>query len=271
MSNARSFETSDGTCLNVDVAGEGLPVVFLHGLCGDSSQTAEVFPVESGFRRITIEARGHGRSQSGPLERLSIATFADDVTAYVETRLDGPVVIGGISMGAAISLRIAVRRPDLVQALVLARPAWLTAAAPLNMAPNAEVGHLLAHLPPPAAKAAFLAGPAGQRLAAEAPDNLASLAGFFAREPIAVTAALLTAISKDGPGVTENDLSGIAAPTLVIGHELDVVHPIDYARQLSKKIPQAGFAQVTPKAESRAGYVADFRHVMRQFLRRGHA
>jgi pimeloyl-ACP methyl ester carboxylesterase len=105
-----------------------------------------------------------------------------------------PVIIGGISLGAAISLRLAVKRPDLVRALVLARPAWLTASAPENMIPNAEVGHLLTHLPPPAAKAAFLAGPLGQRLAAAAPDNLASLTGFFAREPIEVTAALLSSI-----------------------------------------------------------------------------
>lgn len=194
-----TFETSDGTRLNVDTAGEGMPVVFLHGLCGDAGQTSEAFPTEPGYRRVTIEARGHGRSQSGGLDRLSIETFANDVAAYVEANLDVPVIIGGISMGAAISLRLAVKRPDLVRALVLARPAWLTASAPENMIPNAEVGHLLTHLPPPAAKAAFLAGPLGQRLAAAAPDNLASLTGFFAREPIEVTAALLTAVSKDGP------------------------------------------------------------------------
>lgn len=159
-----TFETSDGTRLNVDTAGEGMPVVFLHGLCGDAGQTSEAFPTEPGYRRVTIEARGHGRSQSGGLDRLSIETFANDVAAYVEANLDVPVIIGGISMGAAISLRLAVKRPDLVRALVLARPAWLTASAPENMIPNAEVGHLLTHLPPPAAKAAFLAGPSGSVL-----------------------------------------------------------------------------------------------------------
>lgn len=262
-----TFETRDGIRLNVDVAGEGAPVVFLHGLCGDAGQTAEAFPVEPGVRRITIEARGHGRSQPGALDRLSIETFADDVAAYIEANLDAPVIIGGISMGAAISLRLVVKRPDLVRALVLARPAWLTDTAPENMVPNAEVGHLLAHLPPPAARAAFLAGPVGQRLAAEAPDNLASLTGFFAREPIEVTAALLTAISKDGPGVTEAGLAGIAVPTLVIGHERDLIHPIAFARALAEKIPAARFVQITPKAESKAHYVADFHHAMRTFLK----
>ncbi|MDX0107676.1 alpha/beta fold hydrolase [Sinorhizobium meliloti] len=262
-----TFETSDGTRLNVDTAGEGMPVVFLHGLCGDAGQTSEAFPTEPGYRRVTIEARGHGRSQSGGLDRLSIETFANDVAAYVEANLDVPVIIGGISMGAAISLRLAVKRPDLVRALVLARPAWLTASAPENMIPNAEVGHLLTHLPPPAAKAAFLAGPLGQRLAAAAPDNLASLTGFFAREPIEVTAALLTAVSKDGPGVTEADLARIAVPTLVIGHERDLVHPIAPARALAEKIPAARFVQITPKAEDKARYVADFHRALRTFLK----
>ncbi len=38
------LRTSDGTRLNVDTAGEGMPVVFLHGLCGDAGQTSERFP-----------------------------------------------------------------------------------------------------------------------------------------------------------------------------------------------------------------------------------
>lgn len=267
MNESRLFETSDGTRLNVDRTGEGTPVVFQHGLCGDAGQTQEAFPDEAGFCRITVEARGHGGSQPGPLERLSISTFADDIASYIETSLTAPVVIGGISMGAAIALRLAVKRPDLVKALILARPAWVTAAAPDNMAPNAEVGRLLQTLPPDEAKAAFLAGPTGQRLAGEAPDNLASLTGFFARQPIAVTAALLTAISNDGPGVTDEEVSRIAVPTLVIGHDHDVIHPIAYARELAERIPAARFVQITPKTESRTHYVADFRHAMSTFLK----
>ncbi|MCM2474472.1 alpha/beta hydrolase [Rhizobium sp. CG5] len=267
MNGSRLFETSDGTRLNVDSDGEGAPVFFQHGLCGDAGQTREVFPVEAGFCRITVEARGHGGSQPGPFKRLSIATFADDIAAYIETSLTAPVVIGGISMGAAIALRLAVKRPDLVKALILARPAWLTTAAPDNMAPNAEVGRLLQTLPPDEAKAAFLAGPIGQRLAAQAPDNLASLTGFFARQPIAVTAALLTAISSDGPGVTDEEVSRIVVPTLVIGHDQDVIHPIAYAHELAERIPAARFVQITPKTDSRTHYVADFRHAMSTFLK----
>ncbi|CAN7669911.1 alpha/beta hydrolase [Pararhizobium sp. LjRoot235] len=267
MTEAQTFEARDGTHLNVDTAGDGIPVVFQHGLCGDAGQTGEAFPAERGFRRITVEARGHGRSQTGKLDKLSIATFAEDIASYIEKHLSAPVAIGGISMGAAISLRLAVKRPDLVKSLIIARPAWLTAAAPKNMAPNAEVGRLLKKLPPDAARIAFLAGPTGQHLSAEAPDNLASLIGFFSRTPLDMTAELLTAISNDGPGVTQEEVERIGVPTLIIGHEQDVIHPIACARALADWIPAARFVQITPKVESRAQYVADFRFAMGHFLK----
>lgn len=266
MSGARSFATDDGTRLNIVSVGEGIPVVFLHGLCGDAGQTSEVFPAMSGYNHVTVEARGHGSSQPGSLDRLSIATFAGDIERYIEKHLEAPVVIGGISMGAAISLRLAVMRPDLVRALIVARPAWLTAAAPENMAPNAEVGRLLGKLPPELAKTQFLAGSIGQRLAELAPDNLASLTGFFDRRPIDVTAALLTAIANDGPGITAEDVARIGVPTLVIGHGQDVIHPVEYAQAIAAAIPRARLVEITPKSVSRAGYVADFRRALADFL-----
>lgn len=267
MSSAASFATSDGTLLNIDAAGAGAPVIFQHGLCGDSRQTEEAFPADTGFRRITVEARGHGNSQSGNLDRLSIATFADDVATYIEKHVSAPVVLGGISMGAAISLRLAVTRPDLVRALVIARPAWLTQSAPENMAPNAEVGRLLRTMSPEDARAAFLAGDTGQRLANEAPDNLASLLGFFSRLPHDVTAALLTTISGDGPGVTNAQVAEITMPTLIIGHDRDVIHPLAYAQALTETIPSARFVKITPKAENRSQYLSDFQAAMSNFFK----
>ncbi|WP_377293746.1 alpha/beta fold hydrolase [Rhizobium sp. SG2393] len=262
-----SFVTADGVRLHVDAAGEGPVVVFQHGLCGDCGQTSEAFPADAGWRRVTVEARGHGRSEAGDVGRFSIATFAADVAAVIEERIGAPVVVGGISMGAAIALHLAVHRPDLVRGLVLARPAWVTAAGPENMAPNAEVGDLLKRLPPEEASAAFLEGETGRRLADEAPDNLASLTGFFSRQPIAVTAALLTAISADGPGVSEADLARIVVPTLVIGHGRDVIHPLGHAGALAALIPGARLVEITPKAASRAQYVSDFHSALSAFLR----
>jgi pimeloyl-ACP methyl ester carboxylesterase len=183
--------------------GNGPPVVFQHGLCGDARQIAEAMQGLGGQRWHGLECPGHGVSDLGA--DISMAGFAEDVAALIET-LGGPVVLGGISMGAAIASRLAVTRPDLVRAIVLVRPAWVTDSAPENMAPNAEVGKLLADHSAEDAAAIFAKSATAQRLASESPDNLASLRGFFTRKPQAETARLLTAISADGPRIGKDDL-----------------------------------------------------------------
>jgi pimeloyl-ACP methyl ester carboxylesterase len=257
-----------GVKLNVDDAGgEGLPVVFQHGLCGDAGQTREAFPDDPRFRRVTLECRGHGASEAGDLARLSIATFADDLAAWIEATGNAPLVVGGISMGSAIALRLAVTRPDLVRGLILARPAWVTSAAPANMAPNAEVGGLIDALPVEEARAAFLDGATARELAEIAPDNLATMQGLFNRQPLAVTAALLRRIAADGPGVSEAEVRAMAVPTLVVGTARDAIHPFAYAEALASLIPHGRLVEITPKGKSKLRYIADFRATLTDFLK----
>ncbi len=189
----------DGVSLRYEDVGSGPAVLFQHGLGGDAAQVAEVFPDEPPTRRLTLECRAQGASDTGPHADLSIATFAGDVAALAERQGAGPTVVGGISMGAAIALRLAVRRPDLVGALVLARPAWLFGPAPENMRPFAEIAELLARHDPQAARDAFDRSETAARAGREAPDNLASLRGFFDRPEPATTAALLSSIARRRP------------------------------------------------------------------------
>jgi len=241
-------------------------MLFQHGLTGDAAQTAEVFPTGFGWQGVTLECRGHGASDSGPLEAISFATFADDLAALIDSHLSAPLPIGGTSMGAALALRLAVTRPDLVSALVLVRPAWACDPAPPNMAPYALLGDLLHRHPPEEALSAFEATDIARTLAKEAPDNLASIRAIARREPIAVTRALLTRIAADGPGVTPADLSRLRVPTLVIGHRRDLAHPLAMAEDLARRIPGARLARVTPKADSRALHVAEVRAALAAFL-----
>ncbi|WP_119254860.1 alpha/beta fold hydrolase [Shinella zoogloeoides] len=257
----------EGANLAVYEEGEGMPFVFQHGLCGDQAQPGQVFPAAAGFRRITVECRGHGASDAGSKAAFSIATFADDIAGYLAAQGAGRAVVGGISMGAAIALRLAVRRPERVRALVIARPAWICAANPANMAPNRIAGELLDRYPPQEARRQYEALPLAAELEREAPDNLASIRGFFTREPIDVTAALLRAISMDGPDVTEAEVSAIAVPTLVIGHGRDLVHPLGHARSLAGMIPGARLVEITPKADDADAYRADFRAALSAFLK----
>lgn len=262
----RTPHPRDGVVLSLCRSGGGVPFVFQHGLCGDARQPADVMPDGIGFACVTLECRGHGESEAGPLEALSIAIFADDVASAIECLDVGPVVLGGISMGAALVLRLAVTRPDLVRGLMLARPAWVTEPAPLNMRPNALAGELLATLPTALARAHFEASDEAMALAVSAADNLASIRGFFSRAPRDVTAALLTRISADGPGVSEADVATLAVPTLVIGHGRDAVHPIAHARRLNEVIRSARLVEITPKADDPQHYRSDFRAALATFL-----
>jgi pimeloyl-ACP methyl ester carboxylesterase len=267
MSEAITALIRDGLTLSVhDQGGSGTPVVFQHGLCGDSLQTREAFPRLAGFRRITLECRGHGRSEAGDLRSLSIATFTEDVAAIIESIGGGPVVAGGISMGAAICLRLAVKRPDLVRGLILVRPAWITAPAPANMEPNSQVGSLLTEYPPEDARNIFMQSEMAMHLSEVAPDNLESLKGFFGREPIEVTAALLKQISNDGPGITDADVQALAVPALVIGIERDYIHPYSLAKALADLLPNSTSKTITPKATSKELYISDLHSAITKFL-----
>jgi pimeloyl-ACP methyl ester carboxylesterase len=243
---------------------DGPALVFQHGLCGDARQVAEAMAGLAPQRWTCVECPGHGASDMGPTP--SIAGFADHVAALAET-LGGPVVVGGISMGAAMATRLAVTRPDLVRALVLVRPAWVTDAAPGNMAPNAEVGALLSRLSAEDARRAFADSATARRLQREAPDNLASLMGFFDRTPQADTARLLTTISADGPGVTEAELAALRLPALVCATTEDAIHPAAHAQALTRLIPQARLVHLPPKGRDKPAHLAALAAAMRQFLK----
>ncbi|MBC2834434.1 alpha/beta fold hydrolase [Paragemmobacter straminiformis] len=254
----------DGLRLTVhDAGGAGRPVIFQHGLCGDARQTFEAFPADPRLRCLTLDCRGHGTSDFDP--QPGLAKFAQDVAALAET-LGQPVAIGGISMGAAIALRLAVTRPELVSRLFLVRPAWGCDAAPPNMAPNAEVGLALVRLPVAEARAAFLSSDTAQTLAATAPDNLNSLRGFFDRTPVSRTAILLNTISRDGPGVTPADLGALRLPTLVAGCAEDAIHPLALSRDLAALIPAATHVTLPPKGSDKPAHLAALHRALTDFL-----
>lgn len=257
--------TRNGLRLAVHGGGsDGPALVFQHGLCGDARQVAEAMAGLAPQRWTCVECPGHGASEMDP--NPSIASFAGHVAALAET-LGGPVVLGGISMGAAIATRLAVTRPDLICALVLVRPAWVTDAAPPNMAPNAEVGDLLARLPADQAQAVFADSATARDLSAMAPDNLASLKGFFTRAPQADTARLLNAISADGPGITPASLEALSLPTLVCATSEDAIHPASHAEALARLIPKARLIHLPPKGRDKPAHLAALAAALRQFLK----
>lgn len=267
MTTGATF-VSEGVNLAYDDEGTGQAFVFQHGLGGDRKQAAEAFGEQTGMRRITLECRGHATSDYGPADALSLATFAQDIKRLAtKLKIDAPI-LGGISMGAALALRLAAKGNLRPSALVLARPAWLFEPAPSNMAVYAEVGELLLSHEPEIAREIFLQGQSAERLRREAPDNLASLVGFFERAKPREFGTLLMRIANDGPGVSREEAQRIDCPVLVIGHGHDLVHPLAYARELAGVLPNAAFCEITAKAVDRTRYVNEFRAALRDFLGR---
>ncbi|PBB16853.1 alpha/beta hydrolase [Mesorhizobium sp. WSM4313] len=254
----------DGATLLGTDTGEGPAVVFQHGLGGGEAQVAQTFP--TGFRRITLECRGHGGSNLGEGRPFSFEMFADDVLAAADRAGLHRFVAGGVSMGAGIALRLACRHPERVTGLILVRPAWTFSPAPQNMQPIVEVAELILVHGPEKARAIFAQSETAARLNREAPDNLASLLGYFDRPGAKAFARVLANIAADGPGVAEHDAAALDVPALVIGNEIDAVHPLSTACALAAAIPNSTFAEVTPKARDSAKHFAELHEQISSFL-----
>jgi 3-oxoadipate enol-lactonase len=71
---------------------------------------------------ITYDRRGYARSGGEPVR--SISTHTADAAALLESLRTPPAVVVDTSAGAAIAVDLAVRRPDLVQAVVAHEFPW---------------------------------------------------------------------------------------------------------------------------------------------------
>jgi pimeloyl-ACP methyl ester carboxylesterase len=261
----RNFRTRDGCRLNYVDEGDGMPVLWQHGLGASQAQAAEVYPESPQLRRITLECRGHAGSELGAPEALSIRQFADDAVALLDHLGVRSVVAGGISLGAAIALHLAVHFPQRVRGLIIARPAWISEAGPEQLRIYLDVAELLAQFGPEQGLERLQATERYQLVMNASPDNAASMRSFFSREP-ASTVALLGRIPAQGPGVTREQMARIELPTLVIANEGDYVHSIATATEVASLIPAAQLQIIPSKNAPRGAYVEAFRAALDEFL-----
>jgi pimeloyl-ACP methyl ester carboxylesterase len=116
-----------GVTLAGEEAGEGIPVVLLHGLSATrryvvmGSRALE----RGGHRVVLYDARGHGRSAPAPApDDYGYEALAADLLAVLDDRGIERAVLGGASMGAHTIVRFALDHGDRVAGLVLATPAY---------------------------------------------------------------------------------------------------------------------------------------------------
>ncbi|HET9248650.1 MAG TPA: alpha/beta hydrolase [Actinomycetota bacterium] len=116
-------ETSGGSDLYHEEAGVGAPILLIHpsGSTGSTWGPAVEELARVG-RVITYDRRGYARSGGEPVRSLS--THSADAAALLESLQAPPAVVVGTSSGAMIALDLAVRRPDLVRAVVEHEGPW---------------------------------------------------------------------------------------------------------------------------------------------------
>jgi pimeloyl-ACP methyl ester carboxylesterase len=107
--------------------GSGPVVLLLHGWCCDGNDWAWQVPALQGrYRVLTVDHRGHGRSDA-PEGAYPPDLLADDAAEVLSIMAPNErAIVFSHSMGGVVASALAVRRPDLVQSLVLVDPAYAT-------------------------------------------------------------------------------------------------------------------------------------------------
>jgi pimeloyl-ACP methyl ester carboxylesterase len=117
---ARTVVVAPAETLAVHVAGAGRPTVLLPGLFGSAFAYRSVVPdlVAQGRQVIIIELLGTGVSGRPAGADYSLAAQAHRIAVALDTLGIREAIVVAHSIAAAVALRLAVERPDLVAGLV---------------------------------------------------------------------------------------------------------------------------------------------------------
>ena len=118
----RFLDRPDGR-IAFDDRGSGPVVVMVPGL-GDVRAEYRFLAaklVEAGYRAVTMDLRGHGRSSTGWPDH-GCAAIGSDVVALVAHLDAGPAVLTATSWGAGAAASAAAAAPEMTAALVLIGP-----------------------------------------------------------------------------------------------------------------------------------------------------
>ncbi len=196
----------DGVRIAYYDVGRGTPLVLLHGNGEDSGYWHQQIPEFIRFYRvIAVDSRGHGRSESGA-RGLSFAMMADDLKAVLDACGIRKAHILGFSDGGNLAIKFALTYPAYVDKLILngANVEMFRGVKPQVQLPVCLGYGLLTAMRPFSKKAA----------------RKRDVLGLMVHDY----------------GVTMDDLRCIAAPTLLIVGEHDLIRAAQ-TREMADKIP----------------------------------
>lgn len=225
---------ANGMEIAYDRAGEGAPLVLVHGAAQDArAWRPQLSALADELTVVAWDQPGAGRSSDLPRE-LGLADYAHCLAALIEALELGPAHVAGLSWGGTVALELYRHRPALLRTLIMVD----TYAGWKGSLPEEEVR-------------ARVAG-AREMLAAPAYEFDPTLPGLFAGEPPADVVPLMDEMAADvrpaslaaQVGVmAEADqrdlLPRIAVPTLLVWGERDARSPLKVARQFEDAIADA--------------------------------
>ena len=116
----RSVRIAGGLEIAYREAGDGAPVVLLHGAASDGRMWGpQLDGLSDRLRVIAWDEPGSGRS-SEPAQDFGLAGYADALARFIEALGFASVHVGGLSWGGVLALELYRRHPDRVTSLILA-------------------------------------------------------------------------------------------------------------------------------------------------------
>jgi pimeloyl-ACP methyl ester carboxylesterase len=238
--------------------GEGVPLLFQHGLGANISQVTGLLEEFADIQLITADMRGHGGTPWDPERLPSFDSYTDDLVRLLDFLRIDRVIMGGISMGAGLTLNMASRYPDRVQSMILVRPAWLMEGAPKNLCDLLDIAALL---PYPDGQETFEGKPGFIEIQRNVPNAASSVLGMFDRDQQDHTPELLQAMVNDTP-VTEAP----SKPALILGNDSDPLHPWAMAEQWHAMLPVSEIYKIPSRYVDPEGHATALNQHIKEFL-----
>jgi 3-oxoadipate enol-lactonase len=220
---------------------DGAPVVLLHGFpLGLDLWEPQFAALESKYRVLAYDARGHGKSGTGE-GPWAFEDMVDDLLGVLDTAGFDRAIVVGLSMGGYVALRFAEREAARVRALVLAD----TKSDADGDAAKLKRAGALRLLRAGGAKA-FAESSLRTLLAHETmkgrPDVVEKVRAMIEACPAAGIAGALVAMA--GRTDTTGSLERIAVPTLVLVGEKDGLTPPSDSKALVARIPGSRYVEI---------------------------
>lgn len=112
---------ADGHMVGISVAGEGIPLVVVHGFSAEGFLYAQSLSrlVSMGFKVIAIDTAGHGNTQGLPNDGQDLTAYSELLGRIIDELGIEHYLLAGHSMGGRLVTQLAAARPDQAIAVLL--------------------------------------------------------------------------------------------------------------------------------------------------------